>query len=198
MGQNQPSAATGDKNNQFNSATIEKELLEKLVKLTHYDRKEIRQLYTQFFQEVPMGYIPKEDFGQLTELMGIKDEFITSLVFNCFDRNCDGSISFDEFIISMSIMTRGTVEEKLEFAFKLYDLNNDGFVFKTEMIRIVSALYQMLGDLVTLQGDFDMPIKLVEKIFAEMDTDNDGKLSLEEYKEGAKKSPEIMMGLGLF
>ena len=49
---------------------------------------------------------------------------------------------------------RGNADEKLEFAFKLYDLNHDGYILKSEMIRIVTALYQMLGDLVTLQGDF--------------------------------------------
>jgi hypothetical protein len=44
------------------------------------EKKEIKQLHKQFYEEAPLGFIPKNDFGQLTELMGIKDEFITSLV----------------------------------------------------------------------------------------------------------------------
>ncbi len=67
------------------------------------------------------------------------------------------------------------------------------------MITIVSALYKMLGDLVSLQGEeFDTPVKLVDKIFAEMDTDRDGKLSLSEYKIGATNDPAIVQGLSLF
>jgi Ca2+-binding EF-hand superfamily protein len=57
----------------------------------------------------------------------------------------------------------------------------------------------MLGDLVSLQGEeFDTPVKLVDKIFAEMDTDRDGKLSLSEYKIGATNDPAIVQGLSLF
>ncbi|KAF0981605.1 hypothetical protein FDP41_012262 [Naegleria fowleri] len=188
MGQGHPSS----------QRSLESNVLDKLAKETHYDKKEIKQLHSQFYTEVPSGFIPKEDFSQLTELMGIKDQFITSLVFNAFDRDRDSKISFDEFVYAMSVMTRGTADEKLEFAFKLYDLNHDGYILKSEMTRIVSALYQMLGDLVTLQGDFDTPVKLVDKIFMEMDTNGDGKLTLEEYKIGARKCPEIVNGLGLF
>merc|ERR1712130_447175 len=151
---------------------LDKDQLEELVKQSHYDKKEIKQLYKQFIDEAPCGYIPKNDFHQLTELMGIKDAFITSLVFNAFDTNGDGNIQFDEFIRGMSIMTR------------------------KEMEKIVSALYKMLGDLVSLQGEeYDTPAKLVDKIFREMDTNMDGKLSLQEYKMGAQKDPSIIQRL---
>jgi Ca2+-binding EF-hand superfamily protein len=163
------------------------------------DKKEIRQLYHQFIEEAPCGYIPKIDFHLLTGLMGIKDPFITSLVFNAFDRNNDGKIQFDEFVMGMSVMTRGKPEEKLQFAFQLYDLDNDGYISKAEMVKIVTALYRMLGDLVSLQGEeYDTPAKLVDKIFKEMDTDKDGRLSFQEYKVGAQKDPAIVQGLGLF
>jgi Ca2+-binding EF-hand superfamily protein len=182
-----------------NSKAIEKQELEDLIKKTHYDRKEIKQLHKQFYEEVPMGLIPKKDFGQLTELMGIKDPFITSLIFNAFDTNRDENINFEEFLIGMSIMTRGNPDEKLEFAFRLYDLDADGYVTRNDMITIVTALYKMLGDLVNLQGEeFDTPVKLVDKIFSEMDADRDGKLSIEEYKVGAQNDPAIVQGLSLF
>jgi len=163
------------------------------------EKKEIKQLFKQFIEEVPSGCIPRDDFHQLTELMGINDPFITGLVFNAFDTNNDGSIQFDEFIRGMSIMTRGTPEEKLEFAFRLYDLDNDGFITKVEMVKIVTALYRMLGDLVSLQGEeYDSPVKLVDKIFKEMDANKDGMISLQEYKTGAQKDPAIVQGLALF
>jgi Ca2+-binding EF-hand superfamily protein len=156
-------------------------------------------LYKQFIDEAPCGYIPKNDFHQLTELMGIKDPFITSLVFNAFDTNTDGNIQFDEFIRGMSVMTRGSPDEKLEFAFRLYDLDNDGYITKVEMVKIVTALYRMLGDLVSLQGEeYDSPVKLVDKIFKDMDLNKDGKLSMQEYKMGAQKDPAIIQGLSLY
>eukprot|EP00761_Pharyngomonas_kirbyi_P001747 gb/GECH01001751.1/.p1 GENE.gb/GECH01001751.1/~~gb/GECH01001751.1/.p1 ORF type:complete len:186 (+),score=67.17 gb/GECH01001751.1/:1-558(+) len=166
---------------------------------THYDRKEIKQLYRQFKEEAPKGEIPQEDFHKITDLMGIDDKFVTKLVFHAFDTNHDGSISFDEFVNAMSVMTRGTPDEKVEFAFQLYDLNHDGFISKEELLEIIQGLQRALGDLVSVQGEeFDSPEKLVDRIFAQMDVNQDGKISLDEYKEGSLKNPSIVQGLGLF
>jgi hypothetical protein len=94
-------------------STLRKEDVEELVRKTHYSSRELKQLYKQFREEAPMGAIAKKDFINLTELMGITDMFMVDLVFNAFDLNKNGSIEFDEFVISMSTMTRGTPEEKL-------------------------------------------------------------------------------------
>jgi Ca2+-binding EF-hand superfamily protein len=45
--------------------------------------------------------------------MGMTDEFVQELIFNCFDYDKDSNISFKEFVSSLSVMTRGTPDEKL-------------------------------------------------------------------------------------
>ena len=46
----------------------------------------------------------------------------------------------------LSQISRGTNKEKLQWIFKLYDGNGDGYISKSEMLQIVRAIYEMLGE----------------------------------------------------
>lgn len=58
----------------------------------------------------------------------------------------------------LSSLSRGSPVEKLRWIFNLYDIQCDGFITKSEMIMIVSSIYDMLGE---------QTRPLVEKITAE-------------------------------
>ena len=54
-------------------------------------------------------------------------------------------------------------------AFRLYDLDNDGFITHEEMLSIVTAIYSMVGDSVKYAEHENTPAKRVDRIFRIMD-----------------------------
>uniref|UniRef100_A0A915MTM8 EF-hand domain-containing protein n=1 Tax=Meloidogyne javanica TaxID=6303 RepID=A0A915MTM8_MELJA len=150
-----------------------------------------------FVRDCPTGELKLDEFQNIYRQFfpnGDPSKF-AAFVFNVFDDNRDGHISFKEFIAALSITSRGTLDEKLEWAFSLYDVDKDGFITKAEMADIVDAIYSMIGNMLELPKDEDTPQKRVEKIFANMDLNFDGKLTREEFKQGSKNDPWIVQAL---
>jgi len=43
------------------------------------------------------------------------------------------------------VLARGTVEEKLLWAFSLYDTDGDGIITREELLDVVSGIYDLMG-----------------------------------------------------
>ncbi|KAJ3009443.1 Neuronal calcium sensor 1 [Thoreauomyces humboldtii] len=176
------------------------EQLTELQRCTYFDKKELQQWYKGFMKDCPTGSLDRPSFQRIYKSFfpfGDPSAFADH-VFNVFDENKNGSIDFREFISALSVTSRGRIEEKLVWSFQLYDINNDGYITREEMHQIVEAIYRMVGNMVKLPLDEDTPDKRVEKIFTLMDMNADGKLDMEEFREGSQKDPTIVQALNLY
>lgn len=182
------------------NSKLKTEVVSKLAKETYFTEKEVRQWYKGFLKDCPNGLLTEQGFLRIYKQFfpqGDPSKF-ASLVFRVFDENKDGAIEFEEFIRALSVTSRGSLEEKLVWAFKLYDVDNDGYITRDEMYSIVDAIYQMLGTQTKLEDEDDNPRQRVDRIFDQLDKNHDNKLSLDEFKEGSKHDPKIVQALTLY
>jgi len=47
--------------------------------------------------------------------------------------------------MSLSVIARGSLDDKLRWTFDLYDVDGDGAISKSEMTSVVSSIYALMG-----------------------------------------------------
>ncbi|ODV59120.1 frequenin [Ascoidea rubescens DSM 1968] len=182
------------------ASKLSKDDISTLKKATYFDKRELQQWYKGFLRDCPSGQLSKVEFIKIYKQFfpfGDPTEFAT-YVFNAFDTNKSGTIEFKEFIIALSITSRGNVSEKLEWSFNLYDLDQDGHISFEEMLKVVQSIYKMIGPMVELNDDEKTPERRCEKIFKMMDKNHDAMISLAEFRDINRVDPSIIDALQLY
>ncbi|XP_065670627.1 neurocalcin homolog [Hydra vulgaris] len=157
---------------------------------TEFTEEELSAYYKDFCKEYPSGSLTCDEFKEMYQRFfpdGDANAFAQH-VFSSFDENGDGKIDFREFVCGLSVTIRGNIDQKLKWAFSMYDLDKNGWISEDEMLEIVSAIYRMLG----AKSFQDTPAQKVKKMFSAMDVNKDGKLTFKEFLCGFKADPSLI------
>lgn len=107
-----------------------------------------------------------------------------------FDEDGGGNVDFQEFVSGLSAFSsKGNKEQKLKFAFKVYDIDRDGYISNGELFIV---LKMMVGSNLKDQ----QLQQIVDKTIMEADLDKDGKISFDEFKKMVENT-DVSMSMTL-
>lgn len=139
-----------------------------------FDQNEIKKL-SKGFKKLDLDKSGTLSAEELLSLPELRHNPLVRRVIDIFDTDGNGEVDFREFILGISqFSVRGSEEQKLRFAFSIYDLDKDGYISNGELFQV---LKMMVGD--SLQN-WELQ-QLVDKTIIILDKDGDGRLSFEEF-----------------
>jgi len=142
------------------------------------DKSTLLELKTQWHDAV--GDQKKEcNFKQFSKML--EGDSMTPdecrALFQVYDINKNGTISWNEFVGAVALVTKGSFEEKVSLVFNSFDANGDGKVTRDELAKAV-RLFSDEG------SDF------VNKVFKSCDKNGDGSINNAEFTAWVKQDPE--------
>lgn len=151
-----------------------RKLLSDLAKATRFTPAELKSLAHRFTDASAVtGTIGPVMFTKImeTHFPSIVGMNLVESLFTTFDHDKNGKIDFREFCVGLSKIMRGSVMEKMELVFQVYDSSGDGDICIVELIYLVKAGAEELEDV----------IEFSEDVMASLDENGDGDVDLQEF-----------------
>uniref|UniRef100_A0A8C5TDN9 EF-hand domain-containing protein n=1 Tax=Malurus cyaneus samueli TaxID=2593467 RepID=A0A8C5TDN9_9PASS len=191
---------SGDVDVELPTIRHQPEGLEQLLARTKFTKTELQSLYRGFKNECPSGLVDEETFTLIYSRFFPQGDASSyaHFLFDAFDADRNGALCFQDFAVGLSVLLRGTEQQKLKWTFDLYDVNKDGYVTKEDMLEIMKSIYAMMGRCTEPALGTRVPAQHVELFFQKMDRNRDGVVTFEEFLATCQEDKDIMSSMQIF
>jgi len=124
------------------------------------------------------------DYTEFCEVLQVDPTPQCEQVFRLYDYNKSGLIDARELLIALANFTGAGKDDKLKFAFMLFDEDGNGVITKSELVRILKANHMA-------KAEAEVSRK-AETIMAQADKNGDGVVTFDEFVIVSKKFPNIL------
>lgn len=156
-----------------NVQDLRKEKVDRFCKETGYKSEEVEAVWEQFRSMAATEWPSDPDhYGLAIDRPTFDRCFVPSSsgclpppnliynrIFSYYDTNNDGLVGFAEYIGGLSSLKKKNMGERMKRVFKAYDINNDGYVDRRDFLRIFTAYFthikELMGDIVASMQDDD-------------------------------------------
>ncbi|UJR34596.1 hypothetical protein I4U23_027372 [Adineta vaga] len=102
--------------NKKSTIKLKKDLIQKYQTITKLSEDEIQEWYQEFYKECPDGKLTKTKFRRIfiKYFRRRHAKSFCDAIFNLYDRDTDGSIDFEEFLIALSPPSQLNIKDHIE------------------------------------------------------------------------------------
>ncbi|KDO27172.1 hypothetical protein SPRG_07420 [Saprolegnia parasitica CBS 223.65] len=175
--------AAGDGKSLRSLRNERKNILEEFAQDNNIKPESVKKAYKRF-QATDKDGSGQIDYTEFCEIMLVDPSPQCEKLFQLFDNDKVGRIDVREFMISLSNFTGAEKEEKLKFAFMIFDEDGNGVLTKHELMRILKANHMASNE--------SEVARKADTIMSQGDKDGDGVISFDEFALVSKKFPNIL------
>ncbi|OHT02453.1 Calcineurin B-like protein 2 [Tritrichomonas foetus] len=163
----------------------------RISKQTHFSPDEVKILYKRFLLIESTHIVDQQiDITEFQTALGLVSKGFALRIFTAFDKNGSKNITFDEFTHCLSVLCpKASLSEKATFCFEIYDNDKNGTISRQELKEVLEFSLAESNSVHVSPQQID---QIVDQTFKQVDSDNSGGITLQEFLKAANNNPSIL------